>query len=189
MTWNAFARREEILRAVVDTADRRLDGNLPTDLPGVTDEFATETDLVSALLLKWHARLSGNVERILMNEPIGLEDAVAAAWRRTAEQMPGVRLILDRAGHHDNTELAPMVDRAQQREWARLAMAAGMANSASPAAVRAGRRIEESARTGLVLPTAQAAPVETGAEAETGAQAVHEANESFVRRLKAVLAA
>lgn len=175
MTWNAFARREEILRAVVDTADRRLDGNLPTDVDGLTDIFPTETDLVSALLLKWHTRLAGNVERILMNEPIGLEQAVADAWRDTAEQLPGVRLILDRAGHHDRTEIASMVDRAQQREWVRLAMAAGTANHASSEAASAGRRIEEAARATL----SPAAP----------AVDVREANESFVRRLKAVLAA
>ncbi|MEO5651266.1 MAG: hypothetical protein ABIN79_09455 [Marmoricola sp.] len=174
MTWNAFARREEILRAVVDTADRRLDGNLPTDLPGVTDTFPTDTDLVSALLLKWHTRLSGNVERILMAEPMGLEESVAAAWRRTAEQMPGVRLILDRAGHLDNSTLKPLVQRAQEREWVRLAMAAGVANNPSPAAAAAGRRLEETARAGLVL---------------AGQVSAHAANESFVRRLKAALAA
>ena len=185
MTWNAFARREEILRAVVDTADRRLDGALPTDLPGVTDNFSTEADLVSALLLKWHARLSGNVERILMNEPMGLEEAVAAAWRDTAEQMPGVRLILDRAGHHNQAEIASMVDRAQRREWVRLAMAAGMANDAGTEAVGAGRRIEEAARATLVVP----APEVVTEVVPVAEAAVLAANESFVRRLKAVLAA
>lgn len=174
MTWNAFARREDILRAVVDTADRGLDGVLPNDLPGLTETFPTNNDLVSALLLKWHARLSGNVERILMAEPMGLEESVAAAWRRTAEQMPGVRLILDRAGHLDNSTLRPLVKRAQEREWVRLAMAAGTANNASPAAAAAGRRLEETARAGLAL---------------SGPGTAHEANESFVRRLKAALAA
>ncbi len=182
MTWNTFARREEILRAVVDTADRRLDGNLPTDLDGLPENFPTETDLVSALLLKWHTRLAGNVERILMHEPTGLEQAVATAWRQTAEQMPGVRLILDRAGHHDHTEIASMVSRAQQREWVRLAMAAGTANHATSEAAGAGRRIEQAARAALSLPV----PVD---DHLLSAADTREANESFVRRLKAVLAA
>src|SRR5690348_5662323 len=96
MTWNAFHNRGEILREVIAVADQRRDGHLPTDVAGVRGNFAGELDLLSALLLKWHARLSGNVERELMLEPMELERAVARAWRRTGDEMPGVRAIIDR---------------------------------------------------------------------------------------------
>src|SRR6476469_8450597 len=96
MSWTAFHSRGETLRAVVDTVNATRDGILPMQVPGVTENFADELDLVGALLLKWHARLSGNIERALMLEPMDLEAAVASAWRTTAEQLPGVRLVVDR---------------------------------------------------------------------------------------------
>ena len=61
MTWTAFHRRSEVLRAVVTEADRRPDATLPTDVPGVSETFRDELDLVGALQLRWHARLTGAV--------------------------------------------------------------------------------------------------------------------------------
>ena len=111
--------------------------------------FTDELDLVGALLLKWHARLSGNIERALMREPMDLEAAVATAWRTTAEQMPGVRLVVDRCTESPETaEMATAMERAREREWVRLALAAGLANDQSPAAVEAGRHVEALARAG-----------------------------------------
>src|SRR6478672_6239277 len=130
MSWTAFHSRGETLRAVVDTANRRCDGVLPMQEPGVSEHFADELDLVGALLLKWHSRLSGNIERALMLEPMDLEAAVASAWRTTAEQMPGVRLVVDRCTQSPETaEMATAMERAREREWVRLALAAGLANS------------------------------------------------------------
>ena len=40
MTWTAFHRRGEVLRTVVETADQRVDGELPLDVPGVAETFA-----------------------------------------------------------------------------------------------------------------------------------------------------
>ncbi len=96
MSWKTFHNRGETLRAVVDTANDRRDGVLPVSVPGVAENFRDELDLIGALLLKWHARLSGNIERALVREPMDLESAVAGAWHTTAEQMPGVRLVIDR---------------------------------------------------------------------------------------------
>lgn len=184
MSWTAFHSRGEILRAVVDTANRRCDGVLPTQEPGVAEHFTDEIDLVGALLLKWHTRLAGNIERALMREPMNLEAAVVAAWRTTAEQMPGVRLVVDRCAESPETsEMATTMERAREREWIRLAVAAGLANAQGPAAVEAGRRIEELAREGLVTaPVAETPEVTEAAGDDTP-------TESFVDRIKAVLAA
>src|SRR4051812_3096334 len=120
MSWNSFHNRGETLRAVVDTANDRRDGVLPVGVPGVAENFADDVDLVGALLLKWHARLSGNIERALAQEPLGLEAAVASAWRTTAEQMPGVRLVIDRCAEQPSTpEMERAMNRARDHEWMR----------------------------------------------------------------------
>src|SRR5690349_9483754 len=95
MTWTSFHRRGEILRDVIASANRRRDGLLPTDLPGVADAFADEQELLGALLLRWHTRLAGRIERELAAQPMELEEAVVAAWHATADELPGVRLVLD----------------------------------------------------------------------------------------------
>jgi hypothetical protein len=188
MAWNAFHRRGEVLRAVSAAADQRLDGVLPLDVPGARESFADELDLVGALSLKWHARLSGNIERHLAGEPMSLESAVVAAWRTTAEQLPGVRLVIDRATELPATpELGAAMDRARRAERARLAQAAGLANDASARAVEVGARIEEQARAGLPR-AATPAPAQPEAPAEAPADTSAE-RASFVRRIKAVLAA
>jgi len=180
MTWNAFHNRGEILRQVIAVADERRDGHLPLELTGVRDNFAGDLDLLSALMLKWHARLSGNVERELMLEPMDLESAVARAWRLTSDEMPGVRAIIDRyTAQPTDHDMAAALERAQQREWLRLAGAAGVASDESGAAARAGARIEQDARA---LPDGSVHPVNLVPEqpAPSG---------SLVDRIKAVLAA
>ena len=149
MSWTAFHSRGETLRAVVDAANAHQDGILPMQVPGVAENFTDEIDLVGALLLKWHARLSGNIERALTREPLNLEAAVATAWRTTAELMPGVRLVIDRCMQSPATpEMAEAMARAQEAEWVRLAQAAGLANGRDHRAIEAGRRVEGLARAG-----------------------------------------
>lgn len=48
-------------------------------LPGLSESFTGELDLIGALLLKWHARLSGNIAHALAREPMDLESAAAVA--------------------------------------------------------------------------------------------------------------
>src|ERR1700712_309157 len=147
MTWNAFHHRGDVLRDVVEAADQRLDGLLPLDVPGARESFADEIDLLGALSLKWHARLSGNIERALSSEPMDLASAVARAWHTTAQQMPGVRLVIDRAAEHPDSEaMAGAMRRARHAELVRLAQAAGLANDSSDLAARTGLRLEEQAR-------------------------------------------
>jgi len=183
MTWNAFHNRGEILRQVIAVADERRDGRLPVEVDGVRTNFTGELDLLSALMLKWHARLSGNVERELMLEPMDLQHAVARAWRLTSDEMPGVRAIIDRynAQPTDN-DMADALARAQEREWLRLAGAAGVASDESNAAARAGARIEQDARalaTGSVDPVD---PADMLPEQPSNSA-------TLVERIKAVLAA
>ena len=180
MTWNAFHHRGEVLRSVIEDADRAQDGFLPMHAPGVADNFRDEMDLLAALLLKWHARLSGNIERALTSEPLELEEAVASAWRRTSEQMPGVRAIIDRATQFpQGREMADNLARAQEKEWLRLAAAAGVATGGSRRAAEAGQRIVRLARDEqeVAAPTRPLSP------------APHEAERSLADRIKAVLAA
>jgi hypothetical protein len=186
MSWNNFHNRGEILRAVVDTANDRRDGVLPVGVPGVVENFTDELDLVGALLLKWHARLSGNIEHALVREPLDLESAVAGAWGTTAEQMPGVRLVIDQCADHPTTpEMEHAMKRAREHEWMRLATVAGLASSQDSAAVAAGRQVEGLARELLEIQTEapvaeQAAPVEAPEQT---------AGPTFVDRIRAVVAA
>jgi hypothetical protein len=182
MTWNAFHRRGEILQSVIEAADATRDGALPLQLPGVAETFRDELDLIAALWLKWNARFSGNLERALTGEPMDLEDAVVSAWSQTREELPGIRLILDRyVGSPSGPEMAAALDRATEKEWCRLATAAGLANDESPAAARVGRQIELKARTAVAETTAPAPAV-----APTD---LDEDPPSLVDRIKAVLAA
>jgi hypothetical protein len=172
MTWNAFHHRGEILQSVVEAADSRLDGVLPMQLPGVAEAFRDELDLLAALWLKWNARLSGNIERALAGEPMDLEEAVVTAWLLTRDQLPGVRLILDRYAESPTApEMAAALARAREKEWCRLATAAGLASDEGHAAARVGRQIEATART-------PQAP-----------KNLDEGTPSLVDRIKAVLAA
>lgn len=176
MTWNAFHHRGEILQAVIDTADARLDGALPNDVTGVTEAFHDDLDLIAALSLKWHARLSGNIERELMAQPMDLEAAITSAWRRTSVEAPGIRMIIDRYTESpSDPEMAAALSRAQEKEWLKLASAAGLANDESRSAARAGRRVTEQARAG--------APVSVPMTVDTAG------SPSLVDRIRAVLAA
>jgi hypothetical protein len=193
MTWSTFHNRGAILHSVVETADARCDGALPLDLPGVFETFRDELDLLAALQLKWHARLSGNIERALMTQPLDLEGAIASAWNLTSEQLPGVRKILDRyAESPSDPEMAAALSRANEKEWIRLAAAAGLANDESAAAARAGRQVQLRARTEAELRKAEQSAEELLAGATTDVDtstSLDEATPSLVDRIRAVLAA
>jgi hypothetical protein len=176
MTWNAFHHRGEILQTVIDAADARLDGVLPMDLPGVSETFQDELDLIGALTIKWHARLSGNIERELMHQPMDIEAAIISAWRKSSAEAPGIRMIIDRYTESpSDPEMAAALTRAQEKEWLKLACAAGLSNDEGTAAIRAGERVSNKARTNLPVPASQTVdPVDSP---------------SLVDRIRAVLAA
>lgn len=174
MTWNAHQARGEILRQVSAVADSRRDGVLPLDVDGVQRVFADELDLIGALQLRWHTRLAGRIDRALLPQPLDLEQAVVTAWRATADELPGIRAILDRHRDHpldDAMEQALTVATGKEHAW--LAVMAGLAGLADPGAARVGGLIEDQAREGYRptrTPGSHAAP-------------------SLISRLKAAMAA
>jgi hypothetical protein len=139
-----------VLRAVAEVADRRRDGRLPTDVAGVGEVFGDDLDLVGALQLRWHTRLSGAVEQALAAEAGDPEAAVIAAWRRTASAMPGVRAVLDARADRPASERERAALRAATvKDRVVLAAMAGLAAHGDPAAEALGHKLEQEARAGL----------------------------------------
>lgn len=179
MTWNAYHRRGDVLNDIIATLDARTDGDLPMDLPGVAETFTGEVDVLSALTLKWNARIGVNIEKALHAEPMDLEAAVAAAWRETCEQLPGIRRAIDRYTEAPTSEgVAQALALAHEKEWVRLALAAGLANYANDAAAAVGQRVESRAREGFDL---DRLPVVT-------ADRTDEHSPSLVERIRAFVA-
>lgn len=142
-------RRDQVLRDVVAALDERLDGVMPLDVPGVEQTFRDAATLADVLYVRWHATLATQLDRALADDPHVAAAAAVRAWRRTARELPGVRLALDR--HHaeadgrERTRLDRRVDR--QRQW--LAVRAGLApESRAPdeAAVALGAELEAEGR-------------------------------------------
>jgi hypothetical protein len=179
MTWDAHHHREEVLRAVVDEANSRRDGTLPMEIPGVAEIFGDELALIGALLMRWHTRLAGNIERALMERPSDLEPAVLAAWRDTARELGGIREILDSFSAAPTSEaMATTLEAANRTEWTLLAAMAGRASAQDAIAARVGEKLERSARAAYNPIQVAPSPHETP-----------ENHESLFERLKAHLAA
>ena len=155
MTWyadrHAGRPRSAVLQDVMAFAETRQDGHLPwTEVNGTQDAFGTPADLLGALQMRWHTRLSGAIERELTEQPWDLPGAVLHAWRALRAEMPGVRAILD--AHADDEAM----QRARRKEWVLLATASGLTAMDDPAAPRIGRQLEERARAVTVVKSAQA---------------------------------
>lgn len=151
MTWTTYHRRGEVLRAVMAAADERRDGRLPMDIEGVRETFADELDLLGALQLKWHTAFAGRIERELDAEPMDLERAVIAAWHAVADEMPGVRAVLDHYTQHPADErMAQAFGRAVAKERMFMAAMAGRGAPQDELTAPAGARIEAAARASYV---------------------------------------
>jgi hypothetical protein len=147
MTWKSFHNRGEILRSVIATAGVRRDGILPMDVSGVKETFGDELTLLAALQLKWHTRLAGHIERELVTQPMDLQEAVEVAWGHAADELPGVRAILDRYRAEPTDEaMARAMAKATAKEHVLLAVMAGQSSVDDPLAVPSGAKIEASAR-------------------------------------------
>lgn len=182
-------RRGEVLRHVSDRLDQldlqdpeRTTGALETalDCAGVADTFADDVDLVGALLLRWHARLSAQLERALASQPRDLPGAVSRAWATASHDLPGLRRLVDEQRDAPSTEaMRRLVERARDKERAKLAWAAGLAAGEGSAAVAAGARLERAARDRLAL----------RAGAPTPAPVATHTSATFVQRLRALIPA
>ncbi|HSE08746.1 MAG TPA: hypothetical protein VLB29_08770 [Nocardioidaceae bacterium] len=183
MTWDAFHRRGEVLRNVLEHAETYRDGELPMELPGVAETFGDELTLLGALQLRWHTRLAGTIERELMGQPMDLEASVMTAWRKTATDLAGLRAILD--GYTAaplSGEMAQMLDKAHRKDWTLMAAMSGKASPADKAAPRVGRAIEQKAREAYrPRPSGSNLPGRRRAEAPT--------RQSLMKRVKAHLVA
>lgn len=188
MTWTAptprpTRSRGEILREVSDAADHRRggarDGRLPLDVPGVDDAFRDELDLVGALQLRWHTRLAGRIDRALAEQPLDLPAAVVSAWRATADELPGIRAVVDHHREHPLDEaMARALDTATRKERTWLAVMAGQSGLDDPRAHLVGEELEQRARAGH----RPAAPPVGGHRRDGQGR-------GLVRRLRAALAA
>jgi hypothetical protein len=147
MTWTTFHHRGEVLRTVTRTADERRDGILPMDVAGVSETFGDELTLLGALQLRWHTRLSGHIERELLQQPLDPDLAVIAAWHATADELPGTRAIVDhyRAEPTDES-MAFVTATSAAKERVLLAAMAERAGADTAATASAGEALEERAR-------------------------------------------
>ena len=181
MTWHSYHHRGEVLRRIIEAADRRLDGILPMDVDGVGQTFEDDLAVLAALELRWHTRLAGQIERNLMSQPMDLEASVILAWQQNAEALPGVRMILDHyAAHPDTVEMADNLATAAAKEHQLLAMMAGLASELDEACARVGAELVERARR-APAPKHREEPEETGEP--------HATVLSFVERIKAAMVA
>ncbi|MDQ3787071.1 MAG: hypothetical protein M3422_07495 [Actinomycetota bacterium] len=106
MGWQDFYARRDALNAAIEAGELRT-----------SDAFPDERELLLALHHRWTQRLTARVElaELADEDPV---DAVGAAWRRTAEDNPELRALLDK--HADNLALRPLID-AEHRALARAA--------------------------------------------------------------------
>lgn len=155
-------RRAAVLRDVVRAANARRDGHLPTDVAGVAETFPEPGDLVAALQLRWHTQLAGTIEAALAGQPMDLEHAVLCAWRRTARELAGVRLVLDRWAEDTTDEATTLaLAKARRTDWTLLAVMAGQAGVHDSQAADVGRVLELLARASFdpaASPRHRAAP-------------------------------
>jgi hypothetical protein len=153
MNWEAFHRRGDVLQAVIKEADARRDGELPMYVVGVEQAFRDELDLLGALSLKWHTRLSGHIETIAKDQPLDLEQATIEAWRAAADEIPGVRLVLDKALAEGEDEVVALLSRSQEKERELLALNSGKISAYQLAehGARVGAGVEEMAREGFEI--------------------------------------
>jgi hypothetical protein len=147
MTWTTFHHRGDVLRTVIRAADARRDGVLPMDVIGVRETFGDELTLLGALQLRWHTRLSGHLERALLDGPTDPEQAAIEAWHATADDLPGTRLVLD---HHRaeplDEEMASAVAISAAKEQILIAAMAGRAGARTEDTIATGLELEERAR-------------------------------------------
>ena len=146
MTWNAYNRRKEVLREILAIADQRRDISI-TDLldtvDGGREAYANETELLFDVQMTWFQRLSGQLDRQLVEGVDTPEIMAITAWVNAAGAMPGARALLD-------AELSnPALEKAFAKELTLLAASAGVPSN-HPDLNGHGKRLRDSARESVV---------------------------------------
>ncbi|MDX6278126.1 MAG: hypothetical protein QOJ72_2254 [Nocardioidaceae bacterium] len=148
MTWDAYNRRKEVLREMLDVADRHPDTITLTDLldtvDGGREAFANETELLFDIQMTWFQRLSGQLDRLVTEGADTPEIVAITAWVNAAGEMPGARALLD--ANSDTTALR----KAYAKEHALLAASAGVPVN-HPDLTAHGQRLQDSARESVAL--------------------------------------
>ncbi len=143
MTWDAYNRRKEVLREMLEVADRHPRNVSLTELldtvDGAREAFADETELLLDIQMTWFQRLSGQLDRLVTKSVDTPEIMTITAWVNAAREMPGARALLD----------AQVDTRALRRAYAKehefLAASAGVPAS-HPNLSAHGQRLKDSAR-------------------------------------------
>lgn len=146
MTWNAYNRRKEVLREMLAIADQRRDITLTELLDtvdGGREAYANETELLFDLQMNWFQRLSGQLDRLLVEGGDTREIMAVSAWVNAASEMPGARTLLD--AELDN----PALGKAFAKELTLLAASAGVPWN-HPDLNGHGERLRDSARESVV---------------------------------------
>ncbi len=137
MSAEILHRRADVLQSVIEAAEQRRDGVLPLDVPGVEAVF------VEALLLRWHARLSAQLEGALFDQPDDLEAAVIRGWCATCDQLAGVRQVIDRlTAERLSPAMARKLAATAHKDWTMMALMAGLGGFQDDAAIAVGLRLE-----------------------------------------------
>lgn len=141
--WENYHRRAEALRHVVKDLDRSGSSTPPWD-EDLAARFDGPDDLLVALHDLWSRRLAARVDLALEIDEHGPEESVALAWREVADELSGVRRVLDQ--HDDN----PALSRSERQEHRMLAVSAGLATIGDPASrsAAAGARLVARIRGG-----------------------------------------
>lgn len=127
--WDTYHRRSRALRGIVDELERTGGSEWPAGAVG--DVFTTEADLLVALHDLWSRRVGARVEQALELDSRPPELSVADAWRQVADELRGVRRVLDRHAAD------PALRASEQHEHRLLALAVGRAGFSEPLSVAA----------------------------------------------------
>jgi len=136
IAWDTYRRRATALRHVIADLDRSGSSTLPWD-DELAAVFEDPDDLLVGLHDVWTRRLAGRVDLAMEIDEHESAESVALAWREVADELAGVRRVLDRQA--DN----PALRRSLRQEHRTLAIAAGLATINDPASrsAAAGERL------------------------------------------------
>jgi hypothetical protein len=134
--WDTYHRRSTALRRVVSDIDRSGSSELPWN-DELAAAFDDPDDLLVALNDVWTRRLAARVDLALEIDEHESRESVALAWREVADELTGVRRVLDRQADH------PALRHSRRQEHRMLAVSAGVATIGDPASrsAAAGERL------------------------------------------------